>query len=142
MNIVFTSQHIFKNQINSQEADPEVLKKSICISIITEPSDTFALNKNFKSSIQMSFKDDDQSFTDLHADQILYFIDQYKNRVNTIFIHCLMGVSRSAAIALFLEEYLNNNFIEDTSRSNYSLYNRHIYSTLHKCIQKEFYTYA
>lgn len=140
MNIVFTSQHTFQNFINKNgSTDPEVLKKSICISVVTEPQDSFQLNKDFKSSIQMFFKDDDQSFTDLHADQILYFIDQHKHNVENIFIHCLMGVSRSAAIALFLEEYINNKVIEDIFRSKYNLYNRHIYSTLHKVMQNKFY---
>lgn len=44
-------------------------------------------------------------FNNNYAEQIIHFIDNLNN-VNTIVVHCRMGVSRSAAISLCLAQYL------------------------------------
>lgn len=49
-------------------------------------------------------------FDDLHAKQVLDFYEEMDDRgVETMFVHCLMGQARSAAIAAALEKTFNGD---------------------------------
>ena len=39
--------------------------------------------------------------------KIAYFVNKWKDKVDTIWVHCEVGVSRSAGIAMAIMEYLN-----------------------------------
>lgn len=126
--IYFISQNKFKTLVNDNINYQH--SNYIAISVVTEEKDKFELNTNFKDSVQLVFGDDENSFT---KEQALQIINLVKNNQQTnIVVHCLMGISRSAAIALFLDEWLNQTYISDISRSRYVNYNRHVYTTLLK----------
>ena len=63
-------------------------------------------------------------FDDSHARQIIDFIEQNRNRVDTLLIHCYAGQSRSAAVGAFAMEYLgqdNTEFIKHHTPNQYIL---------------------
>lgn len=50
--------------------------------------------------------------------------------VTNIIVHCHAGISRSAAVALFIKEYFINNENYQTLPEKYVNYNRRVYSEL------------
>lgn len=135
-NVYFTSQSDFKQNINNSEYLKNI-EYPACISIVTSEEEKFKLSEQWPASLQLVFADtDDKSdpncFSEKQAIQILDFLEKEKYRIGNLFIHCLMGISRSAAIALFVKEIIFNKQVPDLARSAYANYNRHIYSTLLK----------
>lgn len=104
---------------------------SLAISIITKPEEQYTLSTNWKNSLQIICPDDSTTNKDAIAKDIYNFIQtNFDETVKEIHIHCYMGVSRSAAVSLFLHEYLNEQTVRDLKKGNYTLYNRHLYSSL------------
>lgn len=61
-------------------------------------------------------------FNDEMADQIIEFIERYKNSVDTLLIHCYAGQSRSRAVGAFAVEILggdNSKYFEGGSLNQY-----------------------
>lgn len=133
MKSIFVSLGTFKNEYNHNEwilNNP----RSACISIVTEDSDKFLLNKEWEDSIQLVFQDiddksDPNSFSEEQAKLVLDFIESNKE-LDYIVIHCLAGQSRSAAISLFIEEYYNDLKVYSISRTKFVLYNRMVFQRL------------
>ena len=92
---------------------------------------------NWKYSIQLFFDDIDIDecpslatagpipFSEDHANQIMKFVKNLPSQVDTLYIHCAAGVSRSGAIAKFLVEFFRLNSSQDTKG-----YNKYIYRIL------------
>lgn len=134
ININFGSMFNFKQYFNNDSYLTRTLRPA-CISIVTKESEQFELNESWNRSLQLVFEDTDdiedpKCFNEDHAKQILDFIINNLDDIANLQIHCLMGISRSAAIALFINENILNNLIPDLAKSAYVNYNRHIYSTL------------
>lgn len=64
-------------------------------------------------------------FTEDHAVEILKFLRAHQDDHSHAIVHCEGGISRSAAVSKFIAQIYNLEFPE-----GYSLYNRHVYSTL------------
>ena len=130
----FHSRVSFIEKINTDsflKSNPEV----VAISVITDESEKFDLNSLWADTIQLEFEDtvdvnNPKCFTQKQAEELYNFIIKYKDKAGII-VHCTMGVSRSAAIALFIEEYILGKEIE-LHRSKYCNYNRYVYSLLLK----------
>lgn len=71
-------------------------------------------------------KDDDNDFSIETAKQIKSFVDKFKDK--TFVVHCFAGISRSAAVARWIELYLNKKL--PPRLQNYAPYNKHIFDTL------------
>jgi len=69
--------------------------------------------------------DDNDGISPLQAKCLLSFIDE--NHDKDFYVHCFMGVSRSGAVAKFINEYLDRGhmYLED-----YNGYNRRVYNSL------------
>ena len=74
-------------------------------------------------------------FNEDQAKQIVDFLNKLDNQVDTIYVHCSAGVSRSAGVAFFIaEKYdvpINKQSVEYFGK-NYRIYNKLVYSTLRK----------
>lgn len=66
-------------------------------------------------------------FTEDQATEILKFLRLHQDDHTQAIVHCEGGISRSAAVSKFIAQIYNLEFID-----GYSLYNRHVYSTLTK----------
>ena len=64
-------------------------------------------------------------FTAEQAAEILRFLRAHQDDHSHAIVHCEGGISRSAAVSKFIAQIYNLEFPE-----GYSLYNRHVYSTL------------
>lgn len=64
-------------------------------------------------------------FTEQQAIEILDFLKLHQDTHTNVIVHCEGGISRSAAVSKFIAQIYNLDFPE-----GYSLYNRHVYSTL------------
>lgn len=70
-------------------------------------------------------------FNEQDAREIIKFVRDNKNKVETIYVHCDAGISRSAAIAKFIAGIYNLEFPD-----HYMLYNKLIYTTLTNTFNK------
>lgn len=73
-------------------------------------------------------------FGDDQADAIIEMLERTRDTVSVYAVHCEAGVSRSAGVAKFIAAYFSLSF-PDT----YSLYNKHVFSTLMRRWNQRFY---
>lgn len=73
-------------------------------------------------------------FDSYNAVSILKFLKEHQNDTHDVFVHCEAGISRSAAVAKFIAHIYNLPFNE-----TYSVYNRHVFSTLMRVYGESFY---
>ena len=71
-------------------------------------------------------------FTPQHAKSILSFVNEWKDKVEYIYVNCVAGISRSAGIAGALGKILND---EDEYYFKHYIPNRYVY----RLILKEYY---
>ncbi len=74
-------------------------------------------NGSIKENLYLSFYDISEETKEIFggyssmspddALKIAHFVNKWKNKVDTIWVHCEVGVSRSAGIAMAITEYLN-----------------------------------
>lgn len=64
-------------------------------------------------------------FDESQAIEIFHFLKQHQHTHSQVIVHCEGGVSRSAAVSKFIAQIYGLQFPE-----SYSLYNRHVYTTL------------
>lgn len=84
----------------------------------------------------VNFPDNDKGIDSYAAGKLVDFI---KNQGNTDFIvHCFMGVSRSGAIAKFINEYYDMN---DVVLNDYKGYNKQVFNSLNAVIGNDLATY-
>lgn len=75
-------------------------------------------------------------FNDNQAKLIINFVEALPLYVETLFVHCHAGISRSAAVAKFLTEIYNLEF-----DSTYDRYNKHVYKTLIDTFYNDLYSH-
>lgn len=68
-------------------------------------------------------------FSEFQADDIVSFVNNIKQYVSTIVVHCTMGRSRSPAVAAAISYYLNGKGSEQIFFDHYTP-NRKVFSTL------------
>jgi hypothetical protein len=61
----------------------------------------------------------------VHADEIVAFVESVAPHVEIMFVNCMGGISRSAAVALWIAERFDLPFDRD-----YTLYNHHVYGLM------------
>lgn len=86
--------------------------------------------KDTNAAIFLVFYDvenDMSGFTQNKARQIVNFIDISHKKKKNIAVHCFVGISRSGAVAKFINDYLG---LENLYVEEYKHHNKHIYYTL------------
>ena len=139
MNTVrFIGRHEFKRQLHTYD-------KHCCalISISDNRHELEEMVELLKSHnhIAVSFQDvdhrDGTHISNTQAKKISQFI--MDNEGCDFIVHCFAGISRSAAVAKFINEYYG---LEDPVLENYKIYNRLVYGRLQStlnCISMEEY---
>lgn len=92
---------------------------------------------NLKAFMSICFSDIDKEidnkdltlFNLKMANEIKDFVDKYKNSVDKIIVHCLAGISRSAAVACVISRYLNGSD-EEIFKSGRYFPNRLVYKIM------------
>lgn len=106
---------------------------SILISIAGRPQDFMQVQAGYKNILRLAFHDIKRElkgftlFDENHAKQIISFV-QTNLPIDTIYLNCEAGISRSSAIRVFLHEILNKEFIGNKQPCD--LYNKHVYTVL------------
>jgi len=112
-------------------------KKYIVISITDPGSEPVESQKGYLAMLSLEFYDLDKDigqfpysrfiFTERDAEQILDFIDTFKDKVDIIVCHCEAGISRSAGVAGALSKILNG---DDKYYFDHYLPNMLVYRTI------------
>ncbi len=107
-----------------------ILDQDVAIISISDTPDEWArmdeILKPFNCfTVMFADTNDDKSISENQANEILAFINA--NRDKKFLVHCWAGISRSAAIARFINEHLNLGSIEF---DGYMMYNRWVYNAL------------
>lgn len=137
--VEFYSRHAFITMVHCGFID---CRDTACISISCTPEERhevegllFKNQGNIKSDyigddvLTVDFFDDESSFTDDHAKRITNFID--RNRNKNFVVHCFVGVSRSGAVAKFINEYLERDI---PHINDYNLYNTYVFNKLNAAV--------
>lgn len=93
--------------------------KSIMISIKTpcdetRPDVNITIDNNIMAILQLAFDDveeqygDEKPISELQAKQIVEFVEDYKDSIDLIIVHCDAGISRSAGVCAALSKWLVN----------------------------------
>lgn len=111
----------FMSKMAAQCLEPN--DKTIVISIANSGQEPARLG-NFKDILYLNFDHIEHlminhiRFSSTHAQEILDFVEKNKENTDNIVVHCLMGESRSAAVALFLSQHLGLELHQNTSKHN------------------------
>lgn len=136
MNIEFISRHEMKKRLKNNLIDKN---NTVVISVNDTTFESMEmmnllldycnLGKSYREFFMTSiFADDEKDFDENNAGNILSFINHHGTKKDYL-IQCFAGISRSGAIAKFINEYYDagNWYLED-----YKGYNRHVFNMLHK----------
>lgn len=82
---------------------------------------------NNSNLVTYIFKDDEESLSELQANCIVEDVEFAKRHGKNIIVHCFAGVSRSAAVVKWANDYLKLNI---EKYNNYTQHNKHVYDTL------------
>lgn len=150
---MYISSEFFAKRQVERINDPVMTDRRILISVTspnTRGSKPAVLHPCWRDVLRLEFHDIDPNtrsrrkqkdlcfFTVDHAQRIIKFLEQHADAPETeIWVHCEAGISRSAAIAKFAAQVYSLEFPEA-----YSLYNRHIFSTLLSTYYKSLYPEA
>ena len=98
----------------------EFVNDKVVISItdpFNEPAELNSNNSSIKELLRLSFYDISEETKDIfggyesmspdEANKIAHFVNKWKDKIDTIWVNCEVGVSRSAGIAMAIMEYLN-----------------------------------
>lgn len=110
------------------------------ISIINPGDPAVSINNNFGPSLRLIFDDIDESkdgkeiFTIEKADKIWDFTENLPSNIDTIWVHCTFGVSRSAGVAKAIAENYDLPYPE-----KYAIYNKRVYRILRQTMLQRLY---
>ena len=128
MNVEFVDRWCAISMIKSGEMDNFNL---ISINDTTKDLEYMrSLRDDDDDAIFVKFQDEDSElsgFTEELADSLNMFIDESFKKKKDIIVHCFAGVSRSGAVAKYINEYygLGDRYLED-----YVGHNKHVYYTM------------
>lgn len=106
-----------QSSIMMQDGD----KNSIAISITNSSLNNIDLAEKFEDVLYLKFDNVETlssrylRFNRQQALEVYAFVKKYEGKVDNIYVNCLKGESRSAAIAKFLSDYYNISLEQDTS---------------------------
>jgi predicted protein tyrosine phosphatase len=123
-NVIFVSQAV------ACDLSPD---DRLAVVSITEPGFGPApLQPGWRDVLRLSFHDVDAAvdgyllFTEAQADALIDWLTAASARVDGIVVHCVAGISRSAAVAKFVAD----RYAVDGFDHSYFRYNRHVYRVL------------
>lgn len=136
--------------VRQRVAEQMIPTDNMVLISITQPGDHDAdLHPDWKEVLRLQFDDIDgsmlpssnsRSFTPWHAKEVIDFLEANKE-VDELIVHCMAGISRSAAVAKFAAEKYNvNEFLRRFE--TYELYNKWVYSSLKRANNPDYDPYA
>lgn len=84
----------------------------------------------FIALVFLDLDSEDSMFTNGMAGDIIGFVEWCHKNNKNIIVHCDMGVSRSGAVAKWVNEFLG---LQDLYLEDYQLYNRYVFNRLCEC---------
>ena len=83
------------------------------------------------AAIFLNFADTEDEYssglTDAKVDKIISFLAETNKKDKELLVHCFMGISRSAAIAKYYNDFYHKG---DKALENYTAHNRMVYNAL------------
>lgn len=146
MNVEFISRRKF---IESMYIGKVNCKDTAYISISCTPEEVYEIHEHLVKCypllgtdiisddiLTLNFYDDENSMTEGDARKIVDFINKHTDK--NIVVHCLLGVSRSGAVAKFINDYFG---LDIEYLNQYSNYNRQVYNKLNAVVGKDLASY-
>lgn len=109
----------FMSRSNIMHKNPEA--DAVVISIASSNMENAHIKDGFKGVLFMKFDNNQHlsnheiRFSRSHADEILNFVRQNESEAQTIYVNCIMGESRSAAVAQALADYYHIEMKQKTN---------------------------
>jgi hypothetical protein len=143
--ITFVNRFAFKEMLRNKNADfnPLISTKLAYVSISDTNHEQGEIESLFTfteidpySYITLSFPDNDDGIPSDEAQRLVDFIKKHPDK--DFIVHCFMGISRSGAVAKFINEYYDMN---DVILNTYTGYNKQVYNSLNAVIGKDIASY-
>jgi protein tyrosine/serine phosphatase len=144
--ITFVNRFAFKEMLNSKNAEssnPLISTKLAYVSISDTEHEKEEVELLFSETdidkelyITTQFPDNDDGIPSDEAQRLVDFIKKHPDK--DFIVHCFMGISRSGAVAKFINEYYDMN---DVILNTYTGYNRQVYNSLNAVIGKDIASY-
>lgn len=137
LTVTFHSRAEVKRLVDDDFIDED----TVVISISDFESERYAMEEFLKSftknSILQVFSDDESSFQKEQAEVLVNAIDKaYEDGIRRFVVHCWAGVSRSGAIAKFINDFYGEG--EDHPiLGKYKVYNKRVYTMLESAFHKK-----
>lgn len=129
-------QVIYMSRLEAERFDND---KNYIIISITDPNQPVAQlekSNNCNGILRQKFYDIDvpvkgyKLMDSYQADEIATFVKNHKDFVDIIIVHCEAGISRSAGIAMAINEWIHYVVF------SYPIYNRHCYRLMKEAIER------
>lgn len=126
----------FTNQNYAERLDPQ---DSMALISIRSPGFEVLLRPGWKHLLILEFNDIDRKmppwklFDKDQAKQVIDFVESLPDEVDSIMVHCEAGISRSAAVALFIKDC----YAPDLELKYSEFHNRHVRNLLEKVYHAE-----
>ena len=144
--ITFVNRFAFKEMLHSKNAESSnalIHNKLAYISISDTKREQGEIESLFTFTeidpyayITLSFPDNDDGIPSNEAQRLVDFIKSHPDK--DFIVHCFMGISRSGAVAKFINEYYDMN---DVILNTYTGYNKQVYNSLNAVIGKDIAAY-
>jgi len=144
--ITFVNRFAFKEMLNSKNAEssnPLISTKLAYVSISDTEHEKEEVELLFSETdidkelyITTQFPDNESGIPSDEAQRLVDFIKAHPDK--DFIVHCFMGISRSGAVAKFINEYYDMN---DVILNTYTGYNRQVYNSLNAVIGKDIASY-
>lgn len=134
-NVTFHSRGGFKKLVENEE----LTKETVAISVSDtedERSDMAYFILGHCHFIGLVFRDDESSFQKHQAEMLVQLIDEaYQEGKRHFVVHCFAGVSRSGAIAKYINDFYGQG-PDHPILGDYKVYNRRVYTMLENAYHK------
>lgn len=121
----------FTNQDYAERMTPQ---DNMAMISIRSPRLEVLLRPGWKHLLILEFNDIDKKFHPWklfdknQAQQVIDFVESLPDEVDSLMVHCEAGISRSAAVALFIRDY----YAPQLELKYAEFYNKHVRSLLEK----------
>lgn len=136
MNITFHSRGEIKKLVENEQINKDTVAISISDTEDERTAMSYLMVNTSCRFIGQVFRDDESSFQKHQAEMLVQLIDEaYQEGKRHFVVHCFAGVSRSGAVAKFINDFYGEG-PNHPILGEYKVYNRRVYTMLENAYHK------
>lgn len=139
LHITFHSRAEIKRMVDDEFIDKDTVVISVNDTEAERDDMGYFLTGRANRVILQLFLDNESSFQKSQAETLVKLIDEaYEDGLRRFVIHCWAGISRSGAIAKYINDFYGEG-VDHPLLGDYKVYNKRVYTMLENAFQKQKY---